>query len=86
MRQSALMQKTYSTEQAARLAGLHRTTLQRWLTAGHVKASVNVPMAGITLHRWTDTDIANLKAFAVKNKWQEFGAGRGRPSKKGKGK
>ena len=76
------MQTTYSTEEAAKLAGVHRTTLQRWLTAGQVKASVNVPMAGITLHRWTGTDIAKLKAFAAKNKWQAFGRGRGRPSKK----
>lgn len=78
--------ENYSTEQAAKLAGVHRTTLQRWLTAGQVKASVNVPMAGITLHRWTEADVDRLKAFAAKNKWQEFGAGRGRPSRKGKGK
>ncbi len=75
------MQKTYSTEQAAKLAGVHRTTLQRWLTAGQVNASVNVPMAGITLHRWTQGDVAKLKMFAAKNKWQEFGRGRGRPLK-----
>ena len=72
--------ETRSTEQAAIEAGISRATIMRWLKKGRIKASINVPMSGITLHRWTAADIQRLKA-AVSEHYEQ---GRtGRPPKRG---
>ncbi len=53
------MQKTFSTESAARKIGVGFRTLNRWLALGKIRPSVAVPLgAGRTLWRWTDADIA----------------------------
>jgi transposase len=62
--------KTYSTLQAAKRAGIHRATLIRWLQDGNVKASTEVPLAGGNiLRRWTDADIDKLKSYKAENYW-----------------
>ena len=55
------MKKTYSTKTAARLAGVHWTTLHRWMSDGKVRASITVPLDGRTLHRWTDADVRKIR-------------------------
>jgi hypothetical protein len=54
--------KNYSTAQAAKLIGIHRITLQRWLSKALVRPSIAIPMAKHqTLWRWTLADIERAK-------------------------
>ena len=70
--------KTYSTLQAAKKAGVHRATLIRWIQAGRAKASKEVVMpGGNTLRWWTDADIEKLKAHKEQHYW-EMPEGKGR--------
>jgi DNA-binding transcriptional MerR regulator len=72
--------KTWSTEEAAIKSGISRSTIMRWMSKGLITPSVNVPMNGITLHRWTAADVERLKTVVETN----YGTGRtGRPPKKG---
>ena len=64
-------EKTYSTEQAAKKADIHRITLVRWLQAGRVKASREIQMPGGNVLRWwTDADIQKLKVYREKHYWK----------------
>ena len=64
LQDAAMTDKLYSTEEAAEKARIDRTTLQKWLANGTVRASVEVPLAGgLLLHRWNDSDIRALKAY-----------------------
>src|SRR2546428_7876402 len=59
--------KTYSTEQAAKLAGVTRVTLQRWLGKALIRPAVAIPMGGKkTLWRWTAADIRRVKQLVGK--------------------
>jgi transposase len=63
-------EKTYSTLQAAKKAGVHRATLIRWLQEGKVDTDIKVPLAGGNiLRRWSDADMQKLKAYKEDNYW-----------------
>jgi transposase len=71
--------KTYSTLQAAKKAGVHRATLIRWIQAGKVTASKEMLMpGGNTLRWWTDSDIEKLKAHKAEHYWEMPEAERGK--------
>lgn len=54
--------RTYSTDEVAKEIGVHRMTLQRWLTKGLVRPSVSVPLKGQrTLWRWTKGDLSKVR-------------------------
>lgn len=57
------MRKMYSTEQVADMVGVHRVTMQRWITAGKVHASQVIPMQDRQLHRWSAADIKAVKRY-----------------------
>ena len=71
------MKRTYSTERAAELAGIHWTTLHRWLRAGAVKPSIALPLEGRTLWRWTNADVERVRKY----KAAHYRKGRGRKPK-----
>jgi hypothetical protein len=68
------MKQTYSTERAARKAGIHPVTLHRWLGARKVRPSLAVPYDGRTLWRWTDADVERVRKY----KAAHYRKGRGR--------
>lgn len=71
--------RTYSTEEVAGLVGIHRVTLQEWLSAGKVTASQGLPMkGGRTLWRWTRTDVKKVSQY----KAGHYRKGRGRKPKR----
>lgn len=71
--------KTYSTQRAAKMAGIHWVTLHRWLADGKVRPSIAIPLDGRTLWRWSQRDIEKL----IRYKAAHYRKGRGRkPSKK----
>jgi DNA-binding transcriptional MerR regulator len=53
--------KSYSTEKAAKLIGVTRVTLQRWLRRGLIRPSIAIPMSGRTFWNWTTADIRRAK-------------------------
>jgi len=53
--------KTYSTKQAAKRAGIHWVTLLRWVSAGEVRASQWIKLDGGKHWRWTDADVDDLR-------------------------
>ncbi len=57
------MKETYSTKEVAKMVGVHRLTIQRWLSGGQVRASVAVPFGGRTLWRWTEADVEKVRRF-----------------------
>jgi hypothetical protein len=53
--------KLYALTQAARLSGIHRVTLQRWIGSGKVKPSYTVDLEGKALHLFTGAVIKRLR-------------------------
>ncbi len=70
----------YSTEEAAKLAGVHRVTLLHWLASGKVRTSQNIAMSGKTYRRWTDADMNRLRRYKEKNYYK--GRGGSKPKAK----
>jgi len=60
--------RTYSTNQAAKLIGVHPVTVRKWLASGKVRPSVAVPMDGRTLWRWTAADVEKARRFKATQK------------------
>ncbi len=71
--------KTYSTKQAATLAGIHSVTLYRWMSAGKVRASQAIPLNGTKLWRWTQADVEKIRKYKAAHYWEGRGV-----KKKGK--
>ena len=56
--------RTYSTEEAAQLIGVHPVTVRHWLAAKKFRPSIAVPMGGDrTLWRWTDADVRRARKY-----------------------
>ena len=53
--------RTYSTSEVAEEIGVHRITLQRWLGSGLIRPSVEIPLKGRTLWRWTKADLKRVR-------------------------
>ena len=69
--------RTYSTQEVAELVGIHRLTLQEWLSAGKVRPSQAIPLKGRTLWRWTRADVKKVRQY----KAARYRKGRGRKKK-----
>ena len=55
--------QTFSTNDVARKIGVHRLTIQRWLDKGLVKPSIEVPLNGRKMWRWTKADVEKARKF-----------------------
>jgi hypothetical protein len=67
--------RTYSTQEAAELVGIHHITLHRWLGSRKVRASQAIPMKGNkTMWRWAPADVQKLRKY----KAVSYRKGRGR--------
>jgi predicted site-specific integrase-resolvase len=53
--------KLYTLKQAARLSGIHRVTLQRWIGSGKAKPSYTVKLEGKSLHLFTPAAVKRLR-------------------------
>lgn len=65
-------QRTYTVLEAAKKAGIHRTTLIRWLEEGHVKASHETRMAksGHIYRAFTGEDIQKIRDYHKDHYWE----------------
>jgi DNA-binding transcriptional MerR regulator len=78
---AAMEKGKYTTGEAAVKAGIHLTTLQRWIAAEKIKAPNPVLIGGVGYRLWSEKDIEDLK----KARDKIFYKGGGR-KKKGGGK
>ncbi len=74
----AQMRTTYSTVQVARMLGVHKVTLQRWLLDGKVAEPNRVRIGNIESRIWTDSDVEHVRRYKQKN----YRKGRGRKPKR----
>lgn len=63
-----------STKDVAAQVGVHRATLEEWLSKGKVRGPKTVQVGERTLRLWTDKDIARVAAY----KQASYRKGRGR--------
>ena len=68
----------YSTAEVARIVGVHKVTLVRWLLAGRLEEPRRSSLGGQVLRLWSDRDLARAKAFKNANYRLATVAGRGR--------
>jgi predicted site-specific integrase-resolvase len=66
--------KTYSTAEAARIIGINRVTLQRWLIAGSVREPKKMSAGGVQVRIWTGRDVERVRKYKQEN----YRKGRGR--------
>jgi len=72
------MPKTFTTAQAAKLIGISRATLHAWISRGKVRAPKPTQFGPGTVRRWSEKDIATLRAA----KRKLYRANMGRPRKR----
>jgi excisionase family DNA binding protein len=53
----------YSISEAARLLGIHRATLHRWIEKRVIPEPVTQRIAGSQIRYWTDDGFAKLKQY-----------------------
>jgi len=63
-----------STAEVAARVGVHRATLEEWLSAGKVKQPKRIQIGGKSYRLWTESDIERVKSF----KANSYRKGRGR--------
>jgi len=66
-----------STAQIAKAVGIHRVTLERWLSSGKVQSPKTVRIGDGTFRQWTTADLERVRKY----KQQNYRKGRGRKPK-----
>jgi DNA-binding transcriptional MerR regulator len=57
----------YSISGAARLLGIHRATLHRWIDRGVVPEPISAKIAGSVLRYWTEDGFAKLSDYKAEH-------------------
>ncbi len=70
--------RTYFTGQVARMLGIHKVTLQRWLLSGKVPEPKRIRVNGGETRIWTARDVERVRKWKAAHYWK----GRGRKKKK----
>jgi len=60
---SHISMKRYSISEAARLLGVHRATLHRWIGEGIVPEPIAEEIAGSRIRYWTEDGLIKLKQY-----------------------
>ncbi len=68
----------YSTAEVARIVGVDKSTLLRWLYAHRVPEPKHVTYAGQVLRMWTEDDLKGVERY----KEQNYRKGRGRKKRR----
>jgi predicted DNA-binding transcriptional regulator AlpA len=64
-----LQMKKYSVAEAAKLAGVSRTSAYRWIQHKVVPPPLTEVIAGVTVTYWTDKEVADLQAYKASRYW-----------------
>ena len=73
-----MSERRYTTEEAAKKAGITRVTLQAWIKAGKIRPPKPTFMGAVGKRLWTESDLGKLRKKKEKIYWK----GQGRPRKK----
>jgi helix-turn-helix protein len=68
------MTERFSISETARLLGVHRGTIRRWIKAGLIPQPIAENTAGARLRYWNKDGFAKVKVYQGKH----FGEGQGR--------
>jgi hypothetical protein len=68
-----LMSEKFSISETARLLGIHRGTIRRWIRNGFIPPPTAEDVAGSKLRYWDKDGFARVKAHKI----QHFGEGKG---------
>ena len=71
--------RVYSISEAARLLGVHRATLHRWIQEKLVPAPGERMFAGVRVKCWTGEDMVKLRQYKASQYW---GKGKSRSKSK----
>lgn len=69
-----LRDEKFSISETARLLGVHRGTIRRWIEAGFIPQPIAENIAGARLRYWHKDEFAKVKEY----KDRHFGEGQGR--------
>ena len=69
-----LMGEKFSISETARLLGIHRGTIRRWINKGLIPQPIAEDTAGARLRYWNRNGFAKVKEYRAKH----FGDGQGR--------
>jgi hypothetical protein len=69
-----LKDEKFSISETARLLGIHRGTIRRWIKSGLIPQPISEDMAGARLRYWSKNGFAKVKEYRDKH----FGEGRGK--------
>jgi excisionase family DNA binding protein len=61
--------KTYSISEAARILGLNRATLHRWIQDKVIPSPSTKIISGIRCRLWTETEMTKLKEYKATKYW-----------------
>ena len=70
--------KTYSTAQVAKMLGIHKVTLKRWMISGKAPEPRRISSGGVSVRVWTDRDVERVRTYKAAN----YCKGRGRKPKR----
>jgi hypothetical protein len=76
--------QSYSTAEVARMIGVHKITLVRWLLAGRLAEPRRGSFGGQVLRLWSERDLARAKVFKNANYRLATVKGRGGPGRRRK--
>jgi predicted site-specific integrase-resolvase len=71
------METVYSTAQVARIVGVSKVTLKRWLLAGKVKDPRRIRIGRVSSRIWSRRDVERVRKYKENN----YRKGRGRKPK-----
>lgn len=72
--------KSYTTGQVAKLVGVGRDTIYRWLRSGKIPAGETTRLGAMQVMVWTDRELAAIREYIKKHPYD----GRGRKREKDK--
>jgi predicted DNA-binding transcriptional regulator AlpA len=73
-----LTMKKYSIPEAAKLVGVSRASIYRWIERKLVPAPLAEVIAGTTVTYWTDKEIAVVRQYKASHYWGRGGRGKRR--------
>jgi len=69
--------KSYSTAHVAKILGVHKMTLIRWLLGGKIAEPRRLTNGGVNARLWNDRDVERARKYKLEN----YRKGRGRKAK-----